>query len=203
MENLKLIDRRQLRVDRNIRYISVDPSTNRVYLANKDQLFGYNLATGAVWTVTIPSGDPFPSYERITGLEALQGDNRVCVSHDNGCVISVDVETRECELESMMTCRCLSMAWSNDQELVLLATDLDKIVCLTRGNGGDGGMELVQLGDVDLKSSDDESGGFGEKEFQNVGWGKKETQFHGKGGKENEEEVNLRLLLIVELSVVM
>ncbi|KAI9598831.1 IKI3 family-domain-containing protein [Syncephalis fuscata] len=64
-----------------------------------------------------------------------------------------------------------SMAWSPDEELLIIVTGADELLLMT--------SEFTVITENPLHTTDE-----GEDKAVNVGWGKKETQFHGSLGKQ-------------------
>ena len=77
-----------------------------------------------------------------------------------------------------------AIAWSPDQEAVVVVTALGSLLCLTK--------DFDVLSESSLATE-----GFGEAAPVNVGWGKAETQFRGQAAK--TEKVGSCILTLIPL----
>eukprot|EP00058_Branchiostoma_floridae_P012345 XP_002597833.1 hypothetical protein BRAFLDRAFT_286073 [Branchiostoma floridae] len=107
----------------------------------------------------------------LVGIQYLYDQDSVCVATSSGDVILWNIPTQELEcvgtVDSGLTC----MAWSPNQDLVLLTTGEEKMVMMT--------SDFNPISETSINQEE-----FGEAEFITAGWGKKETQFHGSEGKQ-------------------
>ncbi|XP_078577191.1 elongator complex protein 1-like isoform X2 [Branchiostoma floridae x Branchiostoma japonicum] len=107
----------------------------------------------------------------LVGIQYLYDQDSVCVATSSGDVILWNIPTQELEcvgtVDSGLTC----MAWSPNQDLVLLTTGEEKMVMMT--------SDFNPISETSIHQEE-----FGEAEFITAGWGKKETQFHGSEGKQ-------------------
>ncbi|XP_078667379.1 elongator complex protein 1-like isoform X2 [Branchiostoma floridae x Branchiostoma belcheri] len=82
-----------------------------------------------------------------------------------------DILTQELECVGTVASGLTCMAWSPNQDLVLLTTGEEKMVMMT--------SDFNPIFETNIHQEE-----FGEAEFITAGWGKKETQFHGSEGKQ-------------------
>ena len=136
-----------------------------VYLASEKCIVCLN-GKRLIWSQPIDKEES----TSLTGLHFCDINRKVYASFSNGSIFTYSEMDGVVEEEAAIGACITSMAWSPDDEIVLLATDLNMIVALTQG--------MDKIDDIEVNQE-----GFGDQEFINVGWGKKETQFQGKRGK--------------------
>jgi len=180
-----VISRECLQVANNINFLSCDSENDIIYMANDSSVFGYSFnKSDDIWCFDVTTEESFPVFNRIVGLEVIQGESQLCLALDTGSIVSICLKTFKTELEVAISCHISAMSWSPDQELFLLSSDDAKIIALTRS------FDLIN--EVDLLADQE-----GKQQFLDVGWGKKETQFQGKGmrreKKESEEVLALKI----------
>ncbi|XP_019627149.1 PREDICTED: elongator complex protein 1-like [Branchiostoma belcheri] len=107
----------------------------------------------------------------LVGIQFLQDQDSVCAATSSGDVILWNILTQELECVGTVASGLTCMAWSPNQDLVLLTTGEEKMVMMT--------SDFNPIFETNIHQEE-----FGEAEFITAGWGKKETQFHGSEGKQ-------------------
>ncbi|EDV26443.1 uncharacterized protein TRIADDRAFT_22184, partial [Trichoplax adhaerens] len=102
--------------------------------------------------------------------EYLLESESLCIAMKDGDVLLYHCNSQQIECVGSVESGINCMAWSPDQELVLLSTAESKIIMMTK--------DFDVITEISSQTED-----FGENKPINVGWGKKETQFHGSAGK--------------------
>ncbi|CAO3564635.1 unnamed protein product [Mortierella alpina] len=190
MKNLTLLSQIHLArfgrpVGKDIHH-SVDPETGHVYVA---------YSTGPAEGVLIKITDlqsPFPEitelvsfppendvnaeqWGHVVGVKFLVDIQAVCVIFSHGDVVLFHNEATESgdtlEIVGSVDSGISCMAWSPDEELVVMVTGEGSILEMTKD------FDVIAENPIDVEES-------GEDVSVNVGWGKKETQFHGTEGKQ-------------------
>ncbi|CAH1797491.1 unnamed protein product [Owenia fusiformis] len=154
---------------------TVDFDTGIVYCGNRHGIVGLDPSSREiVSSVSLVEHGYLPadvtSGKTIVGIEHLPDQMSVCVATVMGDLILWNTSTSEVECVGSVESGFTSMAWSPDQELVVLATGQKTLIMMTR--------EFEPIIETPFEPSS-----FGDAQFVNVGWGKKETQFHGSEGK--------------------
>ncbi|KAG0045887.1 hypothetical protein BGZ83_008909 [Gryganskiella cystojenkinii] len=189
MKNLTLLSQVHLArfgrpVGKDIHH-SVDPETGNVYVA---------YSTGPAEGVLVKISDlqsPFPEinelvtfppendvnadqWGHVVGVKFLVDIQAVCVIFSHGDVVLFHTEATESgdtlEIVGSVDSGISCMAWSPDEELVIMVTGEGSILEMTKD------FDVIAENPIDVVES-------GEDVSVNVGWGKKETQFHGTEGK--------------------
>ncbi|KAF9295803.1 hypothetical protein BGZ74_010603 [Mortierella antarctica] len=165
---------------------SVDPENGHVYVA---------YSTGPSEGVLVKISDLQSPYPEITELATFPPENdhnadqwgqvmgvkflvdiqAVCIIFSHGDVVLFHNEATEMgetvevvgSVDSGISC----MAWSPDEELVVMVTGEGSILEMTKD------FDVISENPINVEES-------GEDVSVNVGWGKKETQFHGTEGKQ-------------------
>ncbi|KAI1321045.1 hypothetical protein EDD11_008626 [Mortierella claussenii] len=165
---------------------SVDPETGHVYVA---------YSTGSSEGVLIKISDLQSPYPEITelatfppkddvnadqwgqtmGVKFLVDIQAVCVIFSHGDVVLFHNEPSKTsdnlEIVGSVDSGISCMAWSPDEELVVMVTGEGSILEMTKD------FDVIAENPIDVEET-------GEDVSVNVGWGKKETQFHGTEGKQ-------------------
>ncbi|KAF9363866.1 hypothetical protein BGX34_003149 [Mortierella sp. NVP85] len=165
---------------------SVDPETGNVYVA---------YSTGPSEGVLVRISDlqsPFPEitelatfppendvhaeqWGQIVGVKFLVDTQAVCIIFSHGDVALFHNEPTESgetlEIVGSVDSGISCMAWSPDDELVIMVTGVDSILTMTKD------FDVISETPINVEET-------GEDVSVNVGWGKKETQFHGTEGKQ-------------------
>ncbi|KAG0331419.1 hypothetical protein BG004_001669 [Podila humilis] len=191
MKNLTLLSQMRLArfgrpFGRDIHH-SVDPESGHVYVA---------YSTGPSESVLVKITEfqsPYPEITELTtfppeseanadqwgqvvGIKFLVDIQSVCVIFSHGDVILFHNEAAETggdmvevvgSVDSGISC----MAWSPDEELVVMVTGEGTILEMTKD------FDVISENPINVDEA-------GEDVSVNVGWGKKETQFHGTEGKQ-------------------
>ncbi|KAG0241352.1 IKI3 family-domain-containing protein [Mortierella sp. GBAus27b] len=190
MKNLTLLS--QIRLARFGRpagkdiHHSVDPETSHVYVA---------YSTGPSEGVLIRISDLQSPYPEITELATFPPENdvhaeqwgqvvgvrflvdiqAVCIIFSHGDVALFHLEPTETgetlEIVGSVDSGISCMAWSPDDELVIMVSGEGSILAMTKD------FNVISETPINVDES-------GEDVSVNVGWGKKETQFHGTDGKQ-------------------
>ncbi|KAK7492537.1 hypothetical protein BaRGS_00016203 [Batillaria attramentaria] len=154
--------------------ICVDPDSGRVILVTSTSALVLDPSSAQVTNSQSLVSDaalPADGTGHVVGVHYLPDQTGVCLATSNGnlALWALDLNELECvgSVESGLT----SMAWSPDQELLVLTTGAATVIIMTR--------EFDPVTEMPLHSDE-----FGEGELMAVGWGKKETQFHGSEGKQ-------------------
>lgn len=137
------------------------------------------------------------SDDHVIGMEYLIDAESVCLALSGGSIVMCDITTGELKCVGEIEVGVVGMAWSPEQDLVVLVTGEEKLVLMTK--------DFDPLAEKSLHQED-----FGEgmavqnnrpkstcvnflplvsAQFVNVGWGKKATQFHGSEGKPKTEQL--------------
>ncbi|KAF9995387.1 hypothetical protein BGZ80_001407 [Entomortierella chlamydospora] len=190
MKNLTLLSQIHLArfgrpVGKDIHH-SVDPETGHVYVA---------YSTGPAEGVLIRISDlqsPFPDitelvtfppendvnaeqWGQVVGVKFLVDIQAICVIFSHGDVVLFHNEPTESgdtlEIVGSVDSGISCMAWSPDEELVIMVTGEGSILEMTKD------FDVIAENPIDVEET-------GEDVSVNVGWGKKETQFHGTEGKQ-------------------
>ncbi|KAG0196709.1 hypothetical protein BGX28_009840, partial [Mortierella sp. GBA30] len=110
----------------------------------------------------------------VVGVKFLVDIQAVCVIFSHGDVVLFHNEATETgdtlEIVGSVDSGISCMAWSPDEELVVMVTGEGSILEMTKD------FDVIAENPIDVEES-------GEDVSVNVGWGKKETQFHGTEGK--------------------
>ncbi|KAF9432452.1 hypothetical protein BGZ76_010790 [Entomortierella beljakovae] len=190
MKNLTLLSQIQLarfgRPSGKDIHHSVDPETGHVYVA---------YSTGPAESVLIRISDlqsPFPEiselitfppendvhaeqWGHVVGVKFLLDIQAICVIFSHGDVALFHNEPTETgdtlEIVGSVDSGISCMAWSPDEELVIMVTGEGSILEMTKD------FDVIAENPIDVEET-------GEDVSVNVGWGKKETQFHGTEGKQ-------------------
>ncbi|KAF9975119.1 hypothetical protein BGZ73_001334 [Actinomortierella ambigua] len=163
----------------------VDPETGIVYVA-------YSTAPGEGVLVEISDlQSPFPAVDelvtfppendvhadrwgQVVGIKFLVDIQAICIVFSHGDVALFHKEPTETgetlEIVGSVDSGILCMAWSPDDELVVMVTGEGSILEMTKD------FDVIAENKINVEES-------GEDISVNVGWGKKETQFHGSEGK--------------------
>ncbi|KAF9112880.1 hypothetical protein BGX27_002637 [Mortierella sp. AM989] len=165
---------------------SVDPETGHVYVA---------YSTGPAEGVLIRISDlqsPYPEitelvtfppendvnaeqWGQVVGVKFLVDIQAICVIFSHGDVVLFHNEPTETgdtlEIVGSVDSGISCMAWSPDEELVIMVTGEGSILEMTKD------FDVIAENPIDVEET-------GEDVSVNVGWGKKETQFHGTEGKQ-------------------
>ncbi|KAF9164239.1 hypothetical protein DFQ26_001667 [Actinomortierella ambigua] len=163
----------------------VDPETGIVYVA-------YSTAPGEGVLVEISDlQSPFPAvnelvtfppendvhadrWGQVVGVKFLVDIQAICVVFSHGDVALFHKERTETgetlEIVGSVDSGILCMAWSPDDELVVMVTGEGSILEMTKD------FDVIAENQINVEEA-------GEDVSVNVGWGKKETQFHGSEGK--------------------
>ncbi|KAF8925154.1 hypothetical protein BGZ58_001096 [Dissophora ornata] len=165
---------------------SVDPETGHVYVA---------YSTGPAEGVLIKISDlqsPYPEitelvtfppendvhadqWGQVVGVKFLVDIQAVCIIFSHGDVVLFHNEPTETgetlEIVGSVDSGISCMAWSPDEELVIMVTGEGSILEMTKD------FDVIAENPIDVEET-------GEDVSVNVGWGKKETQFHGTEGKQ-------------------
>ncbi|NXN94720.1 ELP1 protein, partial [Rhinopomastus cyanomelas] len=107
----------------------------------------------------------------IVGIEDLPELECVCVATTAGDILLCSFSTKQVECVGSVDGGLSAMSWSPDQELVLLVTDQQTLIMMTR--------DFEPITEKNIHQDE-----FGEGQLVALGWGKKETQFHGSEGKQ-------------------
>ncbi|KAF9415343.1 hypothetical protein BGZ94_000121 [Podila epigama] len=165
---------------------SVDPESGHVYVA---------YSTGPSEGVLVKISElqsPYPDITELTtfppeneanadqwghvvGIKFLVDIQAVCIIFSHGDVVLYHIEPTETgetvEIVGSVDSGISCMAWSPDEELVVMVTGEGSILEMTKD------FDVISETPINV---DDK----GEEISVNVGWGKKETQFHGTEGKQ-------------------
>ncbi|KAF9584994.1 hypothetical protein BGW38_004344 [Lunasporangiospora selenospora] len=165
---------------------SVDPETGHVYVA-----YSTGPSEGTLIKIT-DLESPFPEinelatfppendvnaeqWGHIVGVKFLVDIQAVCVVFSHGDVVLFHGEPTETgetlEVVGSVDSGIRCMAWSPDDELVIMVTGEGSILEMTKD------FDVIAENPIEVDES-------GEDISVNVGWGKKETQFHGSEGKQ-------------------
>ncbi|KAG0223795.1 hypothetical protein BGW42_005533 [Actinomortierella wolfii] len=164
---------------------SVDPETGNVYVA-------YSTAPGEGVLVEISDLQaPFPlvnelvtfppendvhadRWGEVVGIKFLVDIQAICLVFSHGDVALFHKEPTETgetlEIVGSVDSGIHCMAWSPDEELVVMVTGEGSILEMTKD------FDVIAENPINTDDT-------GEDVSVNVGWGKKETQFHGSEGK--------------------
>ncbi|KAF8942635.1 hypothetical protein BGZ47_006286 [Haplosporangium gracile] len=165
---------------------SVDPESGHVYVA---------YSTGPAEGVLVKISDlqsPFPEitelatfppendehselWGHVVGVKFLVDIQAVCIVFSHGDVVLFHNEATETgdtmEIVGSVDSGISCMAWSPDEELVIMVAGEGSILEMTKD------FDVIAENPIDVEE-------VGEDVSVNVGWGKKETQFHGTEGKQ-------------------
>ncbi|XP_059609291.1 elongator complex protein 1 [Phlebotomus argentipes] len=108
--------------------------------------------------------------EDVLDVEYLMLSGELCVAKTSGEILLWNFDTNTFDEVAFCGDIITAMAWSPDQEMVVFATESNRIIVMHSL------FDIIE--EVDLLENS-----FGDKEFVVLGWGKKETQFHGSAGK--------------------
>ncbi|KAF9189964.1 hypothetical protein BGZ51_008686 [Haplosporangium sp. Z 767] len=165
---------------------SVDPESGHVYVA-----YSTGPAEGVLIKVT-DLQSPYPEitelatfppendvnadqWGQVVGVKFLMDIQAVCIIFSHGDVVLFHNEVSESgdtlEIVGSVDSGISCMAWSPDEELVVMVTGEGSILEMTKD------FDVIAENPIDVEES-------GEDVSVNVGWGKKETQFHGTEGKQ-------------------
>ncbi|XP_077863175.1 elongator complex protein 1-like [Saccoglossus kowalevskii] len=184
MRNLELVDGvsiNELVIKDDIQCVTIDNDNNKVYYTTKDTIYGLEPHTQQV-VCSIPLCDELADI-CIISAQYLPHHQSLCIATQNGHVILYNTVIGQVECVGSVESGLTGMAWSPDQEIVILTTGQDTLIMMTK--------DFEPITENQLNSDD-----FGERKPVTVGWGKKETQFHGSLGKEaakkKEEKAHIK-----------
>ncbi|KAG0000493.1 hypothetical protein BGZ65_004319, partial [Modicella reniformis] len=112
----------------------------------------------------------------VVGVKFLLDIQAICIIFSHGDVALFHNEPKETggdtlEIVGSVDSGILCMAWSPDEELVVMVTGEGTLLEMTKD------FDVISENPIDVEEA-------GEDVSVNVGWGKKETQFHGTEGKQ-------------------
>ena len=126
----------------------------------------------ASWDAPCPNPD-LPC-DRILNIHYFADSHATCLVLAGGDIVNVSSATAEqqqqIEIVGSVNAGIAAAAWSPDEELLVILTNADTFLYMTRDFDN---VATADLSIDDLKSS----------KHVSVGWGKAETQFRGKGAK--------------------
>ncbi|KAG0325923.1 hypothetical protein BGZ99_010376 [Dissophora globulifera] len=165
---------------------SVDPETGHVYVAySTGPSEGVLVRISEIQSpypditelVTFPPENDVNAdqWGQVVGVKFLVDIQAVCVIFSHGDVVLFHNEPTESgdtlEIVGSVDSGISCMAWSPDEELVVMVTGEGSILEMTKD------FDVIAENPIDVEET-------GEDVSVNVGWGKKETQFHGTEGKQ-------------------
>ncbi|XP_066919539.1 putative elongator complex protein 1 isoform X2 [Clytia hemisphaerica] len=175
MRNLILNEKLVLETGiKNGLFTAIDSLNEIVYLASKNEVFGYNtIMKECVCELSLEKEGYLSQAEddRIVAFNFLQDQESLCIITSKGDVLLWQHEMDSLENVGSVEAGFTNASWSSDQELLVLTTKQNTLIVMTR--------DFDPINEFPIHSDD-----FGEAQQVNVGWGSKETQFHGSEGKE-------------------
>ncbi|KAI7853743.1 IKI3 family-domain-containing protein [Circinella umbellata] len=192
MRSLELLAHESARIgtvdSRSRSFLASDPENNVVYTAFEDNASCIRISVNGVTPddpstfveiARIPvekqqSSETFSS--SIVGFTFLSDQQVACLATRNGDIILVSKERFDngdeaIEIVGSVDTGICAMAWSPDQDLVILVTGTKNVLEMTQ--------DFDTITEFPLHVEEE-----GEGVQHSVGWGKKETQFHGRAGKQ-------------------
>lgn len=143
----------------------------KIYFADSCSIFCYDMKTRKV----LFCSDLESVTEDGSGFDTIQMDylietQNICLSSSKGDIVVYSPISDEIECVGSVSSGLLSVAWSPDQEFLVLMTGDNTFILMTK--------EFDPVLEKSLHPNE-----FGEHNPINVGWGSKETQFQGSAGK--------------------
>lgn len=180
MRNLALLQHKfkKLLSDKSIKHVVFDTNNSEVtYAITTEKILKLNLNQLTVDVIGELNGSD------IVSIEHLSLNDELCFATRSGEIKVQPVgnyraESKEAESVAYVDGGTIvQMAWSPDQEIVVLVTDTKSLIVM------DSTFSTIMENNL----ADNE---FGDQAFINVGWGAKETQFHGSEGKAAAKQKN-------------
>ncbi|XP_068596109.1 elongator complex protein 1 [Brachionichthys hirsutus] len=154
--------------------VAVRADTGTLLAASHSSIMEYDPRTGQVVGEASLAAEGFLPEDgggAVVGLQHLAEVDSACLATAGGDVVLFNLNTSQLECVGSVSSGLTAMAWSPDEELVVLATGQETIVMMTK--------DFEPIVEFRIHQED-----FGEGKFVTLGWGKKETQFHGSEGKQ-------------------
>lgn len=158
----------------NAQCFCLDCDRGVVWISTKNELC--SIENNKLSSVAPLSSHVTSCEDHVIGMEYLTDAECVCLALSGGSILTCDVATGQLECVGEIEVGVSCMAWSPEQDLVVMVTKEDNLVLMTK--------DFDPLAEKTLHQKD-----FGEAQFINVGWGKKATQFHGSEGKPKPEQL--------------
>ncbi|KAI9277147.1 IKI3 family-domain-containing protein [Phascolomyces articulosus] len=180
-------------------FLASDPENNVVYTAYEDNASCIRISVNGiapddpstfVELARIPVEKQQPEQSSIVGFTFLADQQVACLASRNGDIILISKERFDngdeaVEIVGSVDTGICAMAWSPDQDLVVLVTDRNDDsndhtpVYIGTKNVLEMTQDFDTITEFPLHVEEE-----GEGVQHSVGWGKKETQFHGRAGKQ-------------------
>ncbi|KAI1301550.1 Elongator complex protein 1 [Halotydeus destructor] len=168
MRNLSLEHHSSFNYDqfRNFECFTIDSDNQRLFgVSSEGCLLCLHIDTKEVTVVC-----PLSENVKISGIEYLVEGDQVCLALASGDLLTVTLENDVVELVGSVPSGIISMAWSGDQEYLVIVTGDEKLILMSR--------TFDPISEKELNPQE-----YGSGKAVNVGWGSKSTQFHGSEGK--------------------